>query len=89
MCKGVSHSVVIMGHLQPRPFEAALHIETLISLRAVQDGLVASDILGDVIQCLDDAQPKLFALLIFGDRNVLNMPNETKVVDAAILLSMD
>ena len=67
------HLAVVMSHLQPCPLEATLHIETFVRFGAVQDGLVAPYILGDVVQCLNDAQTQLLALLIFRDCNVLDM----------------
>lgn len=71
-----------MGHLQTRPPEAALDVETLVVLAAVENGLVAAYLLGDVVERLDDAQAQLLALLIFGDGNVLNVADGTEIVDA-------
>ena len=70
-----------MRHLQPRPLEPTLDVKPLIRLGAVQDALVAADLLGDEIQRLDDAQTELLALLVLGDGDVLDVADETQVVD--------
>lgn len=74
-----------MGHLEPSPPEATLHIETLIRLRTIQNALVAADLLSDVVQSLYYAQAELLALLVFGHSNVLNMADEPEVVDELAL----
>lgn len=71
-----------MRHLQASSLEAALDIKPLIRLAAIQDGLVAAHILGDEIQRLDDLQPELLALLIFGYGDVFDVAYFAKVVDA-------
>lgn len=81
-----THSpAIIMRHLQPGALEPTLDIEALIRLGAVQDGLVAADLLGHEIQGLDDAQAELLALLVLGHSNVLNVSDEPKVVDKLAL----
>jgi hypothetical protein len=69
-------------HLQTRSLESALDVETLVRLRAVQNSLVAADVLRHVVQSLDDAQTKLLPLLVLCDGNVLDMADEAEVVDA-------
>lgn len=43
-----------MRHLESCSLKTTFHIETLVRLGAVQDGLVAAYILRNVVQCLDD-----------------------------------
>ena len=45
-----------MGHLQPGPLEAALDVEALVRLAAVEDRLVGADLFGDEVEGLDQAQ---------------------------------
>lgn len=71
-----------MRHLQARPPEAALDVEALVGLAAVEDALVAVDILGDVVEGLDEAQAELLALLVARDGNVLDVPDGAEAVDA-------
>lgn len=72
-----------MCHLQASPSKAALDVEALVSLAAVEDGLVAADLLGDEVQRLDDAQAQLLALLVLGDCDVFDVSDEAEIVDAA------
>jgi hypothetical protein len=69
-------------HLQTRSLEPALDVETLVGLRAVQNSLVAANVLGHVVQGLDDAQTELLALLVLCDGNVFDVADEAKVMDA-------
>lgn len=71
-----------MGHLQTGPAEAALDVETLVGLAAVQDALVAADVGGDVVEGLDEAEAELLALLVAGNGNVLDVADGTEAVDA-------
>lgn len=71
-----------MRHLQSRPLETALDVESLIGLRAVENGLVAADVLRHVVQRLDDAQTQLLALLVLGDGDVFDVTDEAEAVDA-------
>ena len=75
-------TLVVMRHLQPCPPEAALDVEALVGLAAVEDALVAADLGRDVVERLDDAQPQLLALLVLGDRNVLDVADLAEAVDA-------
>lgn len=72
-----------MRHLQTCPPEAALDVEALVCLAAVEDSLVAADLLGDEVECLDQPQTQLLALLVLGYRDVLDVSDEPEVVDAA------
>lgn len=71
-----------MRHLQARSSEAALDVETLIRFAAVENALVAADLLGDKVKRLDQAKAQLLALLVAGDRNVFNVSDRSKVVNA-------
>ena len=62
-----------MCHLQPRPLETALHIEALVGFGAVQDALVAADLLGDEIEGLYELEAELLALLVLGDGDVFDV----------------
>jgi hypothetical protein len=73
--------LIVVRHLQTRPLETALDIEALVRLRAVKNSLVATHILRNKVQRLDDPQPKLLALLVLCDSNILNMTDETEVVN--------
>lgn len=78
-----------MGHLQARPLEAALDVEALVGLGAVEDGLVAAGTLGDEVQRLDHLEPELLPLLVLCDRNVFDMASLPQVVDAVARVSRD
>ncbi len=72
-----------MRHLEAGPPEAALDVESLVVLAAVEYCLITPNLLGDVVERLDDAQAQLLALLVFGDRDVLDVADGSEVVDAA------
>lgn len=74
--------LVVVRHLEAGALEAALDVEALVGLAAVEDGLVAADALGDVVEGLDEAQAQLLALLVLGDGDVLDVADQTEVVDA-------
>jgi hypothetical protein len=76
---------IVMGHLEPGSPEATLYIEALVRLGAVQDALVAADLLGDEVEGLDDAQAELLALLVLCDGNVLDVADEPQLVDELAL----
>jgi hypothetical protein len=61
--------------------EAALDVETLVGLTAVQNALVAANLLGDVVECLDDSETKLLALLVLCDGDILDVADGAKAVD--------
>jgi hypothetical protein len=73
-------------HLQTRPLEATLDIEALVRLRAVKNSLVATHILRDKVQRLNDPQTKLLALLVLCDSNVFDVADEAEVVDATAVI---
>lgn len=70
-----------MCHLQACSPEPALHIEALVCLGTVQDTLVAADFLRHIVQCLNYPQTKFVALLILSNGDVLDVPNDSKVVN--------
>lgn len=74
--------LVVVRHLEAGALEAALDVEALVGLAAVEDGLVAADALGDVVEGLDEAQAQLLALLVLGDGDVLDVADQAEVVDA-------
>lgn len=71
-----------MCHLETRSLESALDVEPLVGLTAVQDALVATDVCGNEIEGLDDFESELLALLVLGYRYILDVSDETEVVDA-------
>lgn len=73
-----------MRHLQTRPPEAALDVEALVGLAAVEDALVAAHLLSDVVEGLDEAQTEFLALLVAGDGDVFDVTNGTEGVDAVV-----
>jgi hypothetical protein len=73
--------LIVVRHLQTRPLKPALDIEALVCLRTVKNGLVATHILRNKVQRLDNPQPKLLALLVLCDSNILNMADEPEVVN--------
>jgi hypothetical protein len=71
-----------MCHLQPRPLEAALDVEPLVRLAAVENALVAAHLCRDEVERLDDFEAEFLALLVFRDGDVFDVADEAKVVDA-------
>ena len=71
-----------MRHLQTRPLETTLDIEALVRLRTVKNGLVATHVLRNKVQRLNDPQTKLLALLVLCDSNIFDVADEAEVVDA-------
>ena len=55
---------------------------TNIVVAAVQDRLVATHILRNKVQRLNDPQTKLLALLVLCDSNIFDVADEAEVVDA-------
>ncbi|CAF3665819.1 unnamed protein product [Fusarium graminearum] len=49
-------ALVVVGHLETSSSETALNVETFVGLAAIQDTLVAADLLGDIIERLDDSE---------------------------------
>jgi hypothetical protein len=75
--------LVVVRHLQTRPLEATLDVEPLVRLRAIKNSLVATHILRNKVQRLDDPQTELLALLVLCDSNIFDVADEAEVVDAA------
>ena len=73
---------ILVNHLQVCSSEATLDVKALNVGITIEYALVAAQRLGQLVKCLDDAQSKLFALLIFGDGNVFNVTNAAKIADA-------
>lgn len=66
-------ALIVVCHLQARSSEAALHVKAFVGVAAVENALIAADLLGDVVESLDKAQAELLALLIFGDGDVFDV----------------
>jgi hypothetical protein len=81
-------TLVVVGHLQASPPEAALDVEPFVGLAAVEDALVAADLLGDEVEGLDEAEAELLALLVAGDSDILDVADGAETVDAAGLLAI-
>lgn len=74
--------LVVVGHLKPSPLEAALDVEALVGLAAVEDGLIGTNLLSNEVEGLDQAQAELLALLVLCDRDVLDVADKAEVVNA-------
>ena len=46
---------VVVSHLQACPLEPTLDVEALVGLAALENALVAANLLGDKVECLDEA----------------------------------
>lgn len=73
-----------MCHLESCPLESALHVEPLVRLAAIKNALVTAHLGRDEVESLDDLEAKLLALLVLRDGNILDVTDETKVVDAGM-----
>src|SRR5690242_3481340 len=76
---------IVMRHLEPCPLEPTLNIEPFVRLAAIQNRLVTPDLLRDKVQCLNNPEPQLLALLVLCNRNVFNVPDKTQLVDELAL----
>lgn len=76
-------SLVVVGHLKASSSESALDVEAFVGVAAVEDTLVAANLLGDVVEGLDQAEAELLALLILGDGDVFDVADLAQAVDAA------
>lgn len=74
-----------MCHLQPCPLKPTLDIEPLIRLTAIQNRLITPNLLSYKVQRLNNPQAQFLALLVFGDCNVLNVADQTELVDELAL----
>lgn len=70
-----------MCHLQASPFEATLDVKALVVHAAVENGLVAPDLLADEVEGLNDAQAKLLAPMLLVNRDVLDVADQSQTVD--------
>jgi hypothetical protein len=75
-------ALIVVGHLETSSSETALDVETFVGLAAVQDTLVAADLLGDVVERLDDSETELLALLVLCDGDILDVADGAKAVNA-------
>jgi hypothetical protein len=69
-------------HLEPGPLEAALDVEALVGLAAVEDGLVAANLFGNEVEGLDQPKSQFLPLLILRDRDVFDVGDRAETVDA-------
>ena len=76
-----------MCHLQPRPLVSTLDVESLICFAAIKNTLVASHLLRDEVQCLNELQPKFLPLLVFRDGDIFDVSNKAKVMDTVANIS--
>lgn len=72
---------VVVSHLQTSSPKTTLDVEALVRLAAVENALVAADLLSNEVECLDQAQAKLLALLVLGNRNILDVTDLSKFMD--------
>jgi hypothetical protein len=75
-------SLVVVGHLKASSSESALDVEAFVGVAAVEDALVAANLLGDVVEGLDQAEAELLALLVLGDGDVFDVTDGPEAVDA-------
>jgi hypothetical protein len=71
-----------VGHLQAGSSEAALDVETLVGFAAVENALVATDLLGDVVEGLYDSETELLALLVLCDGDIFDVAYSAQAVNA-------
>lgn len=72
---------MVVRHLEPGPLEAALDVEALVGLAAVEDGLVAANLLGNEVEGLDQPKSQFLSLLILRDRDVFDVGDGAETVD--------
>lgn len=75
--------LVVVSHFETGAAEAALDVEALVLLAAVENGLVAANVGGDVVEGLDEAEAQLLALLVLGDGNVFDVAYFSERMDTA------
>lgn len=73
-----------MCHLESCPLEPALHVEPLVRLATIENALVTAHLGGDKIEGLDELESELLALLILRNSDILDVADETEVVDAGM-----
>ena len=74
--------VVIVRHFESRPLKATLNVKALIGLAAVKDRLVAANLVGNEIECLDQPKTQFFPLLVLRNRNVFDMGDRSEAMNA-------
>lgn len=65
-----------MRHLQAGPSETTFDVESLIRFGAVQNALVAANLLSNVVERLNYAQSEFLTLLVLCDGNVLDVTHK-------------
>lgn len=78
-------SLVVVGHLETSSSEATLDVEALVCLAAVENALVASNLLSNEVESLDEPKTQLLALLVLGDCDILNVADRAEAVDELVL----
>lgn len=76
-----------MCHLESRPLESALHVEPLVRLATIKNALVTAHLGRNEIEGLDELEPKLLALLVLRNGDILDVTYETQVVNAGMGLA--
>ena len=69
------------AHQHATLFPQCQQLLTYIGVAAVQDGLVATTVLTNVRESLDDALTEFFALLALVDGNVFNVPDAAETAE--------
>lgn len=73
---------MVVCHLESGPAKTTLDVEALVNFAAVEDGLVAADVLRNVVKGLNHSQSKLLALLVLGDGDIFDVSNSAEGVNA-------
>lgn len=82
-------SFVVVSHLQSSSSEATLDVKSLVRFATVEDGLVATDLVGDEVERFDQSQSQLLALLVLGDCNIFDVANLAKSMDTVRIAVSD
>lgn len=72
---------MVVRHLQAGPLESALDVEAFVGIAAIEDGLVATDLVGNKVEGLDQPQTQFLALLVLSDCDIFDVADHAKVVD--------
>jgi len=73
---------VVMSHLDSCLPIPALDIESYIFFAAVEDSFVASRVFCNEVEGLDEFDAKFLALLVCGNRDIFDVANGSKIMDA-------
>lgn len=73
----------VMRHLCARVVVIALDVERFFLRTAIQDGLVAANILGDGVERCQQFLAQVFPLMLLGYRDLLNMAAHATIVNTA------